>query len=189
MSIASLPRKMTVEEFLALPDDPEVERMLINGELWEKPMTRRNRFHARTETRIAYVLENWVERTDQPLVVYSGEAGVRLPSGETVLGIDVTVVTEAVASRQSDESTLIEGVPILAVEILSPSDSQREVVEKINTYLAAGVKLVWIVEPMLRMVTVHRPDGSPETYSGEKPLRGEPHLPGFEVPAEKLFDR
>ena len=51
---------MTAEEFLALPDDG-IDRELIRGELRERAMTVRNRFHSSTEARIAHVLDNWLD--------------------------------------------------------------------------------------------------------------------------------
>ena len=50
---------MTAEEFLALPDDPNVERMLIRGRVWEEPKTRRNKWHSSTESLVAYRLWQW----------------------------------------------------------------------------------------------------------------------------------
>jgi Uma2 family endonuclease len=62
-------------------------------------------------------------------------------------------ISAKMAARQSDKTTLIEGVPQLVVEVLSPNDTLDEINEKIDTYLTAGVPLVWIVEPRRRTVT------------------------------------
>ena len=56
--------RMTIDEFLALPDDG-IDRMLLDGELWEMGVTVRNRFHSRLESRIGYVLTRWL--LTQPL--------------------------------------------------------------------------------------------------------------------------
>lgn len=189
MSTVTIPNSMTVEEFLALPEDPSVERMLVDGELWEKPVTRRNRRHSRTETRVSHLLESWAEENEQPLEVFSGEAGVRFPERSTLVGIGVVVVSTEVLSTRPDETTLIHGVPLLAVEILSPSDKQEEIQVKVAAYLEAGVKLVWVVDPVFRTVSVYRPDADPEMFAGDEPLTAEPHLPGFSVPTFKCFQR
>ena len=89
--------------------------------------------------------------------------------------------------RQTNETTLIDGVPILAVEILSPSDVIEDVNEKIDAYLEAGVAVVWIVDPYFRTVKVHRPDAEPELFNVRQELTAEPHLPGFRVPVSRLF--
>jgi Uma2 family endonuclease len=187
MATAAAP-PMTTEEMLALPDDG-VERWLINGELREKPMTKRNRFHNRVMVRVAYLLEVWLER--QPLPrgeVLCGEAGVRLRHNpDTTVGVDVVYVSPEVVARQAADTTLIDGAPVLAVEILAPSDTQEEVHEKIESYLDAGVAVVWVIDPYLRTITIIRPEGEPELVNVRQELSAEPHLPGFRVPAANLF--
>ena len=75
----------------------------------------------------------------------------------------------------------------LAVEILSPSDTQEDVNEKIDALLAAQVPLVWEVDPHRRTVEVHRPGAEPETFNVRQDLSGEPFLSGFRVAVADLF--
>ena len=112
-------------------------------------MTTGNRFHSRVMVRIAHVLEGWLERQPEPRgEILCGEAGVRLKRDpDTTVGIDVVYVAADVATAQTDDTTIVDGVPVLVVEILSPYDTQDEIHEKIDAYLGAGVPLVWIVEP------------------------------------------
>ena len=182
--------RMTLEEFHALPDDDAIDRMLIRGELWEGPMTKRNKRHARIETRVAYLLEAWSEsQPESPGEVFSGEAGIDFPELETGVGVDVAYFPNQSLAGQAEEARFLVGPPALAVEILSPSDRVGELWAKLDDYLAAGVNLVWIVDPHFAAVTVYRPDGPPVLVAGDEELSGEPHLPGFRVPAAKLFSR
>jgi Uma2 family endonuclease len=150
---------MTTEEMMALPDDG-TDRWLIRGELRERSkeraMTRRNRFHSSLTARVAKFLGNWLDEQPGPRgEVLAGEAGVILNRNpDSTVGVDVTYVSADVMARQTEESTQIEGIPTLVVEILSPNDTVEEVNEKIDTYLAAGVPLVWIIDPYRRTVTV-----------------------------------
>jgi Uma2 family endonuclease len=184
---------MTIDDLLAMPDDG-VERWLIRGELREKSreasLTKRNRFHSSVMSRIAAELVNWVRRQPEPRGdVLSGEAGVVLGRDpDTGVGVDVAYVDAATLSRQTDDSTLIVGAPTLVVEILSPSDMKEELDEKIDTYLEAGVRLIWIVDPHRRTVVVHRPDAEPELFNVKQEISAEPHLPGFRVPVLRFFD-
>jgi Uma2 family endonuclease len=187
---------MTTEELLALPDDG-VERWLIRGELREKaptvpgerPMTVRNRFHSRVMMLVGHLLLGWLERQPEPRgQVFGGEAGVRLRrTPDSTVGVDVVYVAADVVARQTDDTTLIDGPPVLAVEILSPTDTQEEIHEKIDEYLAAGVALVWVIDPADRTVRVYRPDARPQLFNDEQELTGEPHLPGFRAPVARLF--
>ncbi|MBC8117042.1 MAG: Uma2 family endonuclease, partial [Candidatus Saccharimonas sp.] len=72
--------------------------------------------------------------------------------------------------------------------ILSPNDTVEEINDKIDVYIAAGVKQVWIVDPHFRTVRVHRPGHKPEFYTDDEDLVAEPDLPGFRVPVAQLFE-
>ena len=181
---------MTAEQFLALPDDG-IERNLVRGELREGgPVTRRNRWHSRTEARIAQALANW--RDGQPAPrgeVLSGEVGCILRRDpDTTYGIDVVYISPEMNARQSDETTMVEGAPVLAVEILSPSDKQEEIDEKVCDYLACGVEQVWIVNPRFRTVIVYCSEAEPVLFNVHQTLTAEPHLPGFALPLARVFE-
>lgn len=171
-----------------MPDDG-VERWLIAGELRERPMTRRNRYHSVTMTLVAYRLQAWLDTQPEPRgQVLTGEAGVILRRGpDSTVGVDVAYVGPDVLARQTDESSLIEGVPVLAVEILSPSDTVEDIRDKVKEYLRAGVALVWLLDPYDQTVKVYTQGAEPELFSASQQLDGAPHLPGFKVPVARLF--
>lgn len=188
MATATQPVLMTAEEFLALPDD-DMDRMLIEGRLWEKPMTRRNRWQSRIEARVAGLLDRWLSMRPKPWgEIFSGEAAFRI-SPETVVGIDVAYASAEIAARDPEDTRVVDGPPLLAVEILSPSDTLEEITAKVESYLKANVPLVWIIDPHFQTVTVYRPEGRPELLYGDDELIGDPHLPGFRVRASQVFTR
>lgn len=188
MSVATLSTAMTTEEMLALPSNG-VERWLIRGQLREKPMTVRNRWHSRIMARVAYFLGAWLEQQPEPRgAILCGEAGCRLRRDpDTTVGIDVVYISAELAAREAEETSLIDGVPVLVVEILSPSDTQQQVDEKIDGYLQAGVALVWVIDPHDRTATIYRPGQEPELANVRQELSGDPHLPGFHVAVAQLF--
>jgi Uma2 family endonuclease len=187
--MATVTTPMTTAELLAMPDDDSVERWLIDGELWEIPMTKRNRFHSRIMVRVGKLLDNWLDGQPEPRgAVLCGEAGVRLrQEPDTTVGVDVVYVSAETLAQQTDESTLIEGLPVLVVEILSPSDTQEIIDQKMDTYRGAGVPLIWVIDPHDQTVTVYRPDAAPELVNVNQDLTAEPHLPGFRVSVATLF--
>jgi Uma2 family endonuclease len=189
MTVAEVTAAMTTEELLALPQNG-VERWLIRGQLREKMMTVRNRWHSRIMTRTAKFLDNWLDQRPEPRgSILCGEAGVRLRRNpDTTVGIDVVYISAEVAARQTDDTTLIDGVPVLAVEILSPNDTQDEINDKIDDYLAAGVALVWVIDPHHRTVEIFMQGAEPELVNVRGELSGEPHLPGFRIPVSQLFN-
>jgi Uma2 family endonuclease len=184
---------MTLEEFLALPDDG-VERDLINGvvRVWSKPgedpMTRRNRFHISVLSRLAHLIEVWIDAQPPPRgAVFIGEVGCILRPGDNGVGIDVAYLSPVRLGEQGDQTTMIDGPPTLAAEVLSPSNSQEEIDTKVKAYLTAGVPVVWVVHPTFRTVTVYRPDAPPTMVNDTGELTAEPHLPGFRCAVANLF--
>jgi Uma2 family endonuclease len=186
---AVLTERMTLAEFDALPEDPTVDRMLLFGEVVEKPMTVRNRRHAEAEAAVATILRVWRDSLRKRLgKVYSGEVGCDLPDSESRVGIDAAYFDQATLDQTPPKSPYLVGPPVVAVEVLSPSDVVEEINRKIKAYLKAGCPLVWIIDPDLEMLTVHRRGGPPETLSGEQEVCGDPHLPGLRFQVRELFE-
>jgi len=187
--MATVTTLMTTEELLALPEEG-MERWLIAGELRERPMTVRNRFHSRAMICIGTELELWRRQQSPPRgQVLGGEVGVRLRRDpDTTVGVDVVYVSADVIVRQTRETTLLDGVPTLAVDILRPKDTYKRIHDVITIYQSAGVPLVWVVHPYDRTVTVYRLGAAPEGFNLHKELSGEPQLPGFRVPVARLFE-
>lgn len=190
MATAVLDKVMTVDEFLALPEDKTKNRMLIRGKLWERErMTKRNRVHSRLMVRVSHLLELWLEQQAAPRgEVACGEVGAILDREQnSTVGIDVAYFGPEVASNEATGTTLYDGPPVLAVEILSPSNTQDEVMNKLDGYLACGVQLVWVFEPRRRTVTVYRPDAEPVFFNVTQTLAGDAALPGFSRPVADFF--
>lgn len=181
---------MTTEEFLSLPDDG-TERMLIRGRLWEKPMARRNPQHGHSENRIAQHLWNWLDRQPESRgEVFDGEIGFRLRRNpDTTGGIDVAYISAELSAATPEDARLIDSIPVLAVEILSPSNTYEEGMAKVEDDLSVGVPLTWVVEPVFRTVTIYRPGQEPELLNSRQELVVDPQLPGFQVAVAALFRR
>jgi Uma2 family endonuclease len=189
MTLAINPTLMTTEELLALGENG-VERELIRGQLREREMTRRNPNHSGTETNIATLLRNWVKTQARPRgKVFSGEAGFRIRKDpDTTVGIDVAYISPELAATNLKAAALIDGAPVLAVEILSPSDKQEDILDKVEVYLESGVKLIWVVEPVFRTISIYRPDAPPVMLNDADELTAHPHLPGFKTSVREVFD-
>ncbi len=77
--------------------------------------------------------------------------------------------------------------PDLAVEVISPNDLYCDVDEKVNEYLAAGVRLVWVVNPSARRVLIRRRDRTAAELLEADELDGEDVVPGFRCRVAALF--
>ena len=78
--------------------------------------------------------------------------------------------------------------PDIAVEVVSPTDIQYRVVEKAFAYLNAGTRLVWIIEPIGKTVTVYRSQTDIKTFTIDDTLNGEDVVEGFSCQVSQLFE-
>lgn len=190
------PKVWTTADLLAMPDDG-VRRWIINGQLREEAsefpevkMTVRNRHHCAIMAFVTGSILTWLRTQPKPRGgVYCGEVGVTLPGRETSVGVDVVYASpDVVAVQTDDDTTMLEGVPTLAVEILSPTSTQARIHEKTREYLRAGVPLVWVVDPDDRTVRVYQPNRAPELFNITHTLPEHPAMPGFAPPVAELFE-
>lgn len=80
-------------------------------------------------------------------------------------------------------------VPDLVVEVVSPNDKVTELDEKIEAYLADGVRLIWVLKPQSRTAIVYAPDvEQPRFLAGDAMLEGGEVVPGFKIALAKLFE-
>lgn len=198
MSVAESaePRLMTFEEFMALPDDG-VDRELIRGELrirgesdsGEPGVTIRNLFHCGATANITTELSLWLRQQPEPRGrIFCGEVGFRLRgSQDSAVGIDVAYVSAELLAAIRPGQTVFQGAPILAVEILSPSDKLEAIVEKVNLYHEFGV-VVWVANPYFRTIAVHRPGEPAVTYNDQQELVGDPELPSLRLAVARIFE-
>jgi len=186
--MATTTSPMTAEQLLALPDDG-IDRELIDGELREYPMTTRGAPHCLVTVNLSHLLREWLRQRPKPRGrLYAGDIRVRLRRDpDTFVGVDLAYISADLAARTANDATFIDGIPVLAIEILSPSDTVEGIGEKVRSYLEAGVPVVWEVSPMYEAVTVHRPGLPPELFNVTHELAAEPHLPGFRVPVAEVF--
>jgi Uma2 family endonuclease len=78
-------------------------------------------------------------------------------------------------------------VPDLAVEVVSPTDILDKLLKKVEAYLRAGVREVWVISPVARRVLVFPAAGNARILSVGDHLDGGEILPGFRLPLEQLL--
>jgi len=101
---------------------------------------------------------------------------------DTVRGPDVSFVRADRFNAEEAGRGYFRGAPDLAIEILSPSNRPGETHAKVADYLAAGARLVWVIDPAQRIVSVYRSLLSPRRIAADGVLNGEDVLPGFSFP-------
>ena len=107
---------------------------------------------------------------------------------DTVREPDIAFISAAKMPLGIDVPGYSEVVPDLVVEIASPSDSRREVDDKVQMWLSYGVRLVWAVFPATRTVESHPQHGAPTLLTEDDALDGGEVLPGFTCKLSDIFD-
>lgn len=175
-------RLMTADELMLLPDDG-MRYELQEGRLISVPPSGYK--SGRVASALGVLLGGFIRLNR--LGIFAGpDGGLRLRSQpDTVRAPDFSFVCQ---ERVLDSGTgYFPGAPDLAVEVLSPSDRFSKVLQKVREYLAAGTRLVWVVDPEDRSVVVFRADGSTTLLGEFDSLDGEDVLPGLTLPLTEIW--
>ena len=182
---ATATRLVTLEEYAALPEFPRYE--LVKGVLVEKMYASRE--HELTVIRTGGQVNSHVEANDLGEVYGSNRAFVTGPESPASSRLpDVSFVSNE-RLRPDLFGGLADGAPDLAVEVLSPSNTEREILQKVAEYLNAGGKAVWVFDPIGRTLTVHRPGSAPQVLTDADTLDGADYLPGFVCAVADMLPR
>ncbi len=174
----ALKTDMTLEEFL----ESDLERYeYVAGELIPMPPTSGE--HGDISSNIQWHLYSHV-RENQLGRVYTSDTGFKI--GDRILMPDIAFVSTARLPEDRRKTFAIP--PDLAVEVVSPTDAQFRVVEKALVYLNAGTRLVWVIEPVAKTVTVYRSETDIETLTRKDTLTGEDVVEGFSCKVSQLFE-
>ena len=175
---------LRAEDLYSLPDD-ERKYELQAGVILSEPTTGGR--HGRVSANLIARLVFWVRRHKLG-VVYSNDTGYLLARNpDTVRGPDISFLTKKRFDEIEDDVRLIPGAPDLAIETVSPSDTPSHIHAKVGDYLAAGTRLVWIVDPGRHEVTVYTTLLAPVILKASDRLDGGELLPGFSVRVAELF--
>jgi Uma2 family endonuclease len=177
---------LSPEDLLAMPDGDRFE--LVDGRLVERNMG----LHAGLTTgKILSRLDVHCEMHSLGYVIPGTDAGYSgFPdSPRTVRKPDVSFIRYGRFDNEEVPAGYAKIAPDLAVEVISPGDLYEEVDAKVEEYLRAGVRLVWVLSPTSRAVRIHRADGSSASARGDAELSGEDVVPGFRCRVADLFPR
>jgi Uma2 family endonuclease len=182
-----LPGTGTADDAEAVQREGDRLCELVDGVLVEKPM---GTLESLVAIEMAFALRRYLE--DHPLGVVLGADGLLQIGPKLVRGPDVSFISwERFPGRTLPTERVWAVVPDLAVEVLSPGNTPAEMERKVNDYLAAGTKVVWVIDPAMRTAVVHRRDDaagimvSPIAADGS--LSASSLLPGLSIPITALL--
>jgi Uma2 family endonuclease len=182
LAMSTATHVVTAEQLIRIPCGSN-RYELVKGELLT--MSPSGAEHGAVTANLTAPLTTYV-KANKMGVVFGAETGFKLESNpDTVLAPDISFI------RTDRIKGLCEGyleiAPDLAVEVISPGESKREVENKAAQWLAFGTVMVCLIYPKLRTVDVRRVTGERFLLSEADELTGEGVVHGFRIPVSEIF--
>jgi Uma2 family endonuclease len=156
---------------------------LVDGVLVEKTMGLPESFLACV---VIQFIRNWV--APRKLGAVTGADGMMRLAPGLIRIPDVSFIGwEHFPNRQIGTEPIPGLVPDLAVEVLSPSNTKREMERKLQDYFGVGVKLVWYIDPRQRTVEIYTALNQTTRLTADQSLDGGTVLPGYQLLLAELF--
>ena len=182
-------RLITADELLVMPPYDENGNQcrfeLIRGEL--KVMSLAKPLHGIICSRLNFKIAGFVEEHDLD-EAFGAETGFHVERApDSVLGPDVAFVSRERLEAVGNLEKYFPFAPDLAIEVLSPGNTRREMEEKVAMYFAAGSRAVWVFNPKKRTAAAYTSPSEVRVFSESERFDGGEVLPGFTLDLAKLF--
>lgn len=184
MTQAAMIPTYTPDDLLELEEAVSYE--LVGGELVERNVSKES---SRVALNIGSLLRVEILRTGEA-EVYGCDLGYAcFRDPQEIRKPDVSVVRrERLRELKNKNPGYMPIAPDLAVEVISPNDLAGRLNSKLNLYLDAGVKLVWLVSPELGTVAAYTLDGSYKIHRATDLITAAPALANFSCPVGDFFN-
>ncbi len=174
-------KEWMAEDFFHSPLSKNHE--LIEGELIETMST--GFVHGVVAQRIGRFIGNFVSE-HQLGEVAAAETGF-IMGEKTYRGADGAFISNENLEKHGYPQGFFPVAPDIAIEVVSPNNTSEEMMEKVNLYLENGSRIVWIIYPQTRVITVYRQNNVVSLLRENDTLDGEEILPGFRLSVAELF--
>jgi Uma2 family endonuclease len=158
---------------------------LFDGVLVEKPVGRRESSLAFW---LCHFLASYLEEHDIGFAL-GADGMTRVAPGQVRIPDAAFYAWDLFGKGGCPPDPIVIRAPSLAVEVLSPTNTKREMARKRREYFAGGCQVVWEVEPDTRQVRVYRSAEEFVTFEECETLDGGDVLPGFQLSIAKWFER
>lgn len=175
---------MTADDLWRMPDDG-LRHELVQGEL--TVMTPAGGGHGKIAMTVGALLAAHVKSRQLGEVLAAETGFIIARNPDTVRAPDAAFIAKEHVPAGGLPEGFVPFGPDIAVEVLSPSDAQVDVEEKVEQWLQAGAAMVWVVNPRGRTVTVHRAGRDPRVLRDKDTLGGEEVCPGFSARVAEVF--
>ena len=178
------PGMATEKDLLALLDDREKRICeLIDGVLVEKTI---GYYESQIALLIGHFIHSFLDQHNLGIVL--GEAGTLRILPEQVRIPDVAFIRwERFPNGKLPREPVPALAPDLAIEVLSKGNTEPEMQRKLRDYFAAGVRLVWYIDPESQTATAYTAADQSTAIGRDGVLDGGDVLPGFTLSLTELF--
>jgi Uma2 family endonuclease len=174
----------TADQLLQMPNDG-MRRELVVGELRE--MTPAGGEHGYITVELTLAIGFHVKKNGLGNL-FAAETGFILRRDpDTVRAPDVAFMSKERASLAVRERGFVSGAPDLAVEVISPSDTNKEIEAEAEDWLRAGCRMVMLVNPRSRSLKIYRSPSDVSVLGPNDAFDGADVLPGFQLPVNSIF--
>ena len=176
MSIATFEKLLTAEEFFLLPSPPDgSQQELVRGEIITMPPP--GGLHGVCCLKAGRRIGNFVDDGPGGTVTSNDTGFITERDPDSVRGPDISYWSKERLKEVPVGYILI--APDMLVEVLSPSNTWKQIRAKIKEYFAKGVRLVWVLSPEDRTLTIYRTPDEGRILHETATVTGEDVLPGF----------
>jgi Uma2 family endonuclease len=181
--MSTIEHLISAEELLQMPDLGRCE--LVRGELMM--MSPAGSTHGLIVGNLTLLLGNFVKSNKLGRIMGAETGFIIRRDPDSVLAPDVAFIS---ASRFPSilPQGFFNGAPDLAVEVLSPDERVIKIQEKTRSWLKAGCRAVWIVDPKTKIITIHKNDNDVAVFNINDTITDEQVLPGISVKASEIFE-
>jgi Uma2 family endonuclease len=184
MSTVTHKKLLTAEEFYLLPEPSDGSRQeLVRGEVITMPPP--GGLHGVTCSKTNRKLGNFIDGGPGGTLVCNDTGFVTDRNPDSVRGPDISYWSK---ERLTEVPVgYIEIPPDMLVEVLSPSNVWKQIRAKIQEYFEKGVRLVWVIAPEDRTLTIYRTPDEGRVLHETATVTGEDVLPGFSCRVSDLL--
>lgn len=185
MTQAARPKPMTFEEAALL--DPDTHRGEIDDGTWV-PTTNSTWRHGEIVLAIGFLLKVFA-KANPGFSVSVGDPGTKLQRDpDRLRAPDIGVIRSERQPTGRGSDGWLEGAPDFVVEVIGDSQTATDLSRKALEYLAAGAKMVWVVDGDRKAVLVFSPPDHVRIAGEDDTLDASDALPGFSCRVADLFE-
>jgi Uma2 family endonuclease len=183
-AVAAPQKLITAEEYIQLPDDGQ-RHELRRGVVVTLNLPGFQ--HGEICGNIYHYVDNYVRKKRLGRMISNDSGIITERDPDTVRGADVSFYSYKRVAKSKSPLGYAGAAPEIVFEVVSPSNTRREIASKTGEYLRADVHVVCVVDPKYKTVNLHYPDRPDEKLQGDDLLTFD-DLPGFKLQVARLFE-